>query len=69
VLIGLVDRVIGVLSYFVWIVLSGAPKVGDKAVFVIYGLDARGVRPTQQDCAATEEGLNIVRHVPETLPY
>jgi hypothetical protein len=52
------------------IVLYGSPEVCHESIGVIDGLDAIERHWTaEQNCAASKEWLDVVRHVAETLPH
>src|SRR5690348_16741706 len=51
------------------IVLNGAPEVGDEAVLVVDRLDARVMRPVQENSTGPEKRLDVIGHVAEAAPH
>jgi hypothetical protein len=68
VLVGLIDRIVCVAGYLVWVLLHRTPEVGNQAILVIQRLNAWGIRPRQHNSATPEERLDVIRDISEAVP-
>ena len=67
-LVRLVYRVVRVKRHSIGIILKRAPEVRHHAIEIVDSLCRRVVRARKQDSARSEEWLNVIRDVAESIP-